>query len=137
MGILSISAISHMVQCWSFSINVSIWSLSALIGLPDHGGSSSEKSQAQKFANYFWHVWSVTAPSPYTTQIFLQFSCVFTFLEIIKNNIPKIIAYFLPSLILKRLHKNSPILIHFLMHADTTAVTIQSNGIVSNDGKDN
>ena len=43
--------------------------------------------------------------------------------------------YFLPSSILTWLHKNSPIFI-FLMHADTTAVTMQSNKIVWNEGKD-
>ena len=57
-------AISHMVQYWLFSMNVSIWMLSASIGLPDHGASSREKSPAQNFANCFWHASSVTAPSP-------------------------------------------------------------------------
>ena len=57
---------------------------------------------------------SHTAPSPYTVQIFfLSFSCVFTFLEIIKYTIPIMLIYFLPSSILKWLHKNSPVLIFF------------------------
>ena len=43
------------------------------------------------FANHFWHVWSVTAPSPYINHFFfLRFSCLFTFLEIMKHNMPKI-----------------------------------------------
>ena len=49
------------------------------------------------FANHFWHVWSVTAPSPYTN-LFLRFSCIFTFLEIIKHNMPKMFIF--------HLHKN-------------------------------
>ena len=54
----------------------------------------------------------------------------------IKHNMPKM--YFLPSSILKWLHKNSPILIYiyFLMHDDMTAVTMQSNKIPSNEVKD-
>ena len=48
------------------------------------------------------------------------------------------VAYFLRSSILKWVHKNSPILIRFfLMHADMTAVPIQSNDIVLNEVKDN
>ena len=40
--------------------------------------------------------------------------------------------------ILKWLHTNSPVLISFFkMHADMTAVTIQSDKIVSNEVKDN
>ena len=47
--------------------------------------------------------------------------------------------YLIPSSILKWLHKNSPVLIKFLflMHTDRTAVTIQSNKIVSNEVQDN
>ena len=44
-------------------VNVSIWSLSTSIGLPNYWALSSEKYPAQNFANYFWHVWPVTAPS--------------------------------------------------------------------------
>ena len=47
------------------------------------------------------------------------------------------IASFLPSSILKWLHKSSPILIFFLMQADMITVTIQSNKIVLNEVKDN
>ena len=46
---------------------------------------------------------------------FLRFSCVFTFLEIIKHNTPKILL-FLPSSILKWLHKTSTILISFSLN---------------------
>ena len=52
---------------------------------------------------------------------------------------PKMLL-FLQSSILKWLHKNSPILISFfffLTQADMTAVTIQSNKIVSNEVEDN
>ena len=103
-----------MVECWLFSINVSIWSQPTSTGLPNCGTSSSEKSPIQNFANYFWHIWSLTAPSPYTAEIFFVcFSCVFTFLKIIKHNTPKMLRYLLPSSILKWLHKNSTILISF------------------------
>ena len=92
---------------------VSIWSLTTSTGPPDHGASSSEKSAAWNFANHFWHVLSVAAPSPYTAQIFfLCFSCIFTFLEIIKHNMLKMLLFFLPHSILNWLPKNSPILIN-------------------------
>ena len=91
-------------------LNVSILSLSTT-GLPDLGASSSKKSPARNFTNHFWHVRSVTAPSPYTAQLFLHFCCVFTFLEIMKHNMPKMLLFFLPSSVLKWLHKTSPILI--------------------------
>ena len=48
------------------------------------------------------------------------------------------LRFFLPSSILKWLHNNSPILVKFLKtHADTIAVTIQSNKIVLSEVKDN
>ena len=96
LGILSISAISRMAECWLFSINVSVWSLSTWTSLPNCGASSSEKSPARNFANHTWHFWSITAPSPQAAQIFFAFQfCIsvfqkaFTFLEIIKHNMPK------------------------------------------------
>ena len=50
---------------------------------------------SRNFANHFWHVPSVTVPSPFTAQIlFLRFSCVFTFREIIQHNIPKMLHIF-------------------------------------------
>jgi len=105
-------AISCMVWHWLFSVNVSIWFLSTSTGLPDWGASSSKKPPARNFTSHFWPIQSVTAPSPYTAQIsfffffFLCFSCDFTFLEIIKHNIPKC-CFLLPSSMLKCLHKNS------------------------------
>ena len=106
--------------------NVSIWLLLTLTGLSNHGASSSEQSPAGNFANYFWHVWSVTTPFPYTTQIFfffLCFSCVFTFLEIIKHNMLKIL--FLSSILnIKMATKIHQFCCFILMHTDRTAVTI-------------
>ena len=72
LDILSMSAISCMVEHWLFSISVSISLLSTSIGLPYCGASSSKKSPAGNFANHFWHVRSVTAPSPYTAQVFVS-----------------------------------------------------------------
>ena len=43
--------------------------------------------------------------SLHCTNLFSHFSCVFTFLEIIKHNILKNVVYFLPSSVLKWLHK--------------------------------
>ena len=86
------SAISHVVQCWLFSIKVLIWWLST--GIPGRGASFSKKSLAQKFANHFWHIRLVTAPSSCTAQIFtLHFSSAFTFLEIIKPNRLKMLLF--------------------------------------------
>ena len=64
----------------------------------------------QYFAHHFWHVRSVTAP-PHTALFFffLHFSCAFTFHEVVKHNMMKMLL-FLSSSILKELHKNSPIL---------------------------
>ena len=59
------------------------------------------QSPAQNFANHFWHIQSVTAPSQSTTQIFFELQFVFTFLEIIKHNLCPKCCFFLPSSILK------------------------------------
>ena len=66
LDILSMLAISHVLERWLFSINVLIWSLPTSTGLLDHGALSSKKSPARNFANHFWHIQSVIAPSPYT-----------------------------------------------------------------------
>ena len=82
LDILIISAISQVVDHWLFSVNVLIWSLSTSTGLPDRGTSSSMNSPEWNLANLFWHVQSVTVPSPYTAhKSFLHFSCVLPFLE--------------------------------------------------------
>ena len=113
LDILSMSAISCLMKHWLFSINVSIWLLSTSTGLPNQGALSSKKSQTWNFANHFWHIWSVTAPSPYTAQIFFfAFQLCFYLSWIIKHNMPKMLCFIL-SLMLKWLHKNSPILLVF------------------------
>ena len=68
--ILSMSAISHVVQCLLFSINVLIWLLPTSIGLPDCGTSSREKlhklqTSVWNFTNQFWQIQSVTALFPH------------------------------------------------------------------------
>ena len=64
----------------------------SLVGLPDCWASSNQKSPVWDLTNHFWHIQSVIAPSPYSAQIFVHthvcFSCIFTFLEIIKHNMP-------------------------------------------------
>ena len=78
LDILCMSAISCMVSHWLFSINILIWLPSTSSGLPDRGASSSrEKSPTQSYTNHFWHIRSVTAPSPYTVQIFFCNSVAF------------------------------------------------------------
>ena len=54
---------------WLFSINVSIWSLSASTGLSDHGGSSSKKSPAWNFDNHF-DIFSHSTFSIHCTNLF-------------------------------------------------------------------
>ena len=49
---------------------------------------------------------------------FLHFSCIFTFFEIIKYNVENV--YFLPSSVLKWLHKNWPILMFVLSRYNLT-----------------
>ena len=121
------SALSCMVWHWLLSINVSIWQLSTSTGLPDRGASSSEKSLAWNFANHFWiYPISHSTFSIYSTNLSLFFAIQLCYLSWNnKAQYAENIAYLLPSLILKWLLKNSPILI-FLMHADVTAVTIQT-----------
>ena len=53
---------------------VFICSLSAAIGLPDLGASSSGKLPTWNFTNHIWHICSVTAPPPYTAQFFFFFA---------------------------------------------------------------
>ena len=92
VDILSMSAISQVVEHWLFSINVSICLLSTSTHLPDHGTVSSEKFPAWNFLNHFWQVWSVTEPSLTLCKSFcvcVCFSYIFTFLEIIKHNTSK------------------------------------------------
>ena len=69
--------------------------------LPNRGASSSEKTPAWSFANHFWHVWSVTAPSPYAVQFFFAFQLHFYLSWNNKAQYAKNVAYFLPSLISK------------------------------------
>ena len=107
--ILSMLAVSHMAECWLFSIS---WFDCYQLQLVNRGTSSSEKSPARNFANHFWHIPSVTALSPYTAQVFFfAFQLRFYLFWNNKASYVKNVAYFLPSSILKRLHKNSPILI--------------------------
>ena len=84
-----------------------IWLLSTSTGPTDRGTLSREKSPAQNYTNHSWHIWSITAPSLYTA-----FFCiwVFTFLEITNIICLNCWLFFLPSSVLKWLHKNSPIL---------------------------
>ena len=88
-----LSPVWYNVDC--SQLMFSIWSLSTSTGLPNHGASSSEKSPVQDFANHFWHVQSITAPSPYTAQIFfLHLGCIFAISEIIKHNMLKMLLFF-------------------------------------------
>ena len=69
------------------------------------------------------------------TSLFFCFSCVLTFLEIIKHNMLKMCVFSsifnikMATQIFTNFDKN------FLMHTDMTAVTIQSNKIVSSELK--
>ena len=112
-GYFSMLAISHMLWHWLFSVNVLTWLLSTSSGLPYRGAMSSEKSSVRNFTNHFWHVLSVTEPSPHTAQFF--FACQLHFYLSWNNKVSyaKKVAYFLSSSVLKWLHKNSPILISF------------------------
>ena len=72
------------------------------------------------------------------TNLFVRFSYVFTFLKIIKHDMPKILPFFLPSSTLRWLHKNSPIFISLFLNACWyDSCHIQSNKTVSNEVKDN
>ena len=131
------SALSCMVWHWLLSINVSIWQLSTSTGLPDRGASSSEKSLAWNFANHFWiYPISHSTFSIYSTNLSLFFAIQLCYLSWNnKAQYAENIAYLLPSLILKWLLKNSPILIFFnACWCDSCHYT---NKIVLNKVKDN
>ena len=113
LDILSVLAISHVAEHWLFSIHVWNWSLSISTGLPDCGASFSEKSLAWNFSNHFWHVQSVTACSPHTAQIAFCVQLCFFLSWNNKAWYAENFVYFLPSSMLKWLHKNSPILVSF------------------------
>ena len=96
-------------------LNVSIWLLSISTVKPGRGALSSKKSP-WNLINHFWHIQSVTAPFPYTAQVFLALQLRF---YLSRNNeawYAKNVAFFLSSSIIKRLQKNSPILIRFLQN---------------------
>ena len=44
--------------------NVSIWSLSTSTCLPDYGASFRKEYPVYSLTNHFWHIWSLTTPSP-------------------------------------------------------------------------
>ena len=92
LNILRMSTIFLVVEHWLFSINVSIWLLSTSTGLPDHGASSSEKSPAWNFTNCF-DTFSQSQHLLHTLHesFFWCFSCIFTFLDVIKHNTPKML----------------------------------------------
>ena len=138
LDIWRMPALSCMVECWLFSVNVSIWSLSTSTGLSDWRFAQWEISSMKLHKPVLTRSINHSTFSMYTTNLFLHFSCIFMFLEIIKHNIPKNVAYFLLSSILKAAtQKFTNFDKFFLMHDDMTAVTIQYNKTVSNKVKDN
>ena len=117
-----------------FSVKVSVWLLStSTVLFQPWQNLSSEKSPAQNFASHFDTSVSRSTFSIHCTNLTLHFSCILTFLEIIKDDMQKMLLF--STLILIWLHKNSIVFI-FLMHTDMTAVTKQSYKIISNEIKD-
>ena len=115
-------------------INALIRSLSTSTGLPNCGASSSKKSPARTSQTTF--------DTFYQTQhllhllhksfFFLHFNRVFTFLEIIKHeNVAFCFIFNIKMAIFTDLNFFKK------MYTDMTAVTIESNKIVSNEVKDN
>ena len=83
--------------------------------------------QHQTLQTTFWHIWSVTAPSPHSAQIFyFAFQLHFLLSWNNKAYYSENVVFSLPFSVLNWLFKNLPILIKlFLIVVDTTAVTIQ------------
>ena len=100
------------------SNNVSIWSLLISTGLPDRGASSKQEISSTKLHKPLWHVCSVTAPSPHTTQLgfFLVFQLHF-YLSCNNKayNMLKMLRIF-SVFIIKMATENSLILIFFNVH---------------------
>ena len=67
-------------------INVSIWSLSTSTGLPDHGHCPVRNHQHKTSQPLLIHLISHRTFSVHYTNLFLCFSCIFTFLEIKQHN---------------------------------------------------
>ena len=65
------------------------------------------------------------------------FHCVFTFLEIIKYNMLEMLHIFSHFSFKMAKQNFTSFAKYFLMHADMTGATIQSNKIISNEIKDN
>ena len=75
--------------------------------------------------------------STHCTNLFLPSSCVFTFLEIIKHNrLKRLCIFFIFSIKVATQKFTNFDKLFFKMHADMTAVTIQTNKIVYNEVKD-
>ena len=83
--------------------------LSASAGLPDPGELSSKKSPTILCTPLLTCSLSHSTSTHCTFFFFLHFSCAFTFHEVVKHNMMKMLL-FLSSSILKELQKNSPIL---------------------------
>ena len=95
-----------------FSVKVSVWLLStSTVLFQPWQNLSNEKSPAQNFASHFDASVSHSTFSIHCTNLILHFSCILTFLEIIKDNMQKMLLF--SRLILKLLHKNSVVLIFF------------------------
>ena len=117
-------------------MNVSVWLLSTSTGLPDCGALSSEKSAAGNLAATLTHLVSHSIFSTCCTNLFLCFSCIFTFLKVIKHNIPIMLFSFMFN-IKVAIQKFTNLVSFLKMHADITVVTIPSNKIILNEIKDN
>ena len=75
--------------------------------------------------------------SIHDTNLFLHFSWVFTFIEIKHNMLKMLLFSSIFNITMATQNFTNFGKFFFLIHADTTAVTIQSNKIVSNEVKDN
>ena len=94
-------------------MNVSIWSLWTSTGLPNLEESSSKKSPAWILQLTTFDTFDQSQHLLHTLhKSFFVFQLHFTFLEIIKHNMPKMLLS-PPSSTVKWPHKNSPILMFF------------------------
>ena len=91
---------------------------------PDCEALSSKKCPARNFTNYFWHVWVVSATSPYIAQIFVfQLYFYLSWNNILKMFFSSIFNIKMAMWKFTEVFKN--------MHRDRRTITVQSNKIVN------
>ena len=105
LGMSAVSRVVQRVDCFQFLSRFDHYQLQLVsLTMEHHLARNLQHKTSQNTFDTFSH----STFSTHCTNLFMRFSCIFTFLEIISVNAENVV-HFLPSSILKWLHKNSPI----------------------------